>query len=344
MPPWDLLMQIAFGKAKSHQCQHAVRLTDCQLYLLPEEAVISDTDLPPTPQECRVWFPRREGGRGLVVQFLRLNVPCGKGYIHLSGWNGTQRNGVHPKSHKQTHLCGKLEEHPEADRSAFFPSPAPRAAPPLMHLQGRPVFAAAYRLVDHCYNVTFTQRNGSFTLRPQGALACTFRVYLPYGNRVVLNLRVGDSRLEGASGKLETPTNLQSPGNDDGTCQGLLTKLQDGPSTWSHCTKPGDAEKHIEIVSRENKIVLQVIVSSAPSESSPALGVRMSYRAEPVERVVGVCEFGWVVLRQFCVTAVEGVRLSWQQAETECVRKGGHLASIRSEHDQRVLDNLLINR
>ncbi|VEN52903.1 unnamed protein product, partial [Callosobruchus maculatus] len=149
-------------------------LQDCQLYLLPEEAVISDTDLPPAPQECRVWFPRREGGRGLVVQLLRLNVPCARGYVHLSGWNGTQRNGVHPKSHKQTHLCGKLEEHPEADRSAFFPSPASRAAPPLMRLQGRPVFAAAYRLVDHCYNVTFTQRNGSFALRPQGTLACTF--------------------------------------------------------------------------------------------------------------------------------------------------------------------------
>nr|CAI5864071.1 unnamed protein product [Callosobruchus analis] len=195
----------------------------------------------------RVWFPRREGGRGLVVQFLRLKR--------------TVRPPEEPQANPPVRQAGGT---PEADRFRLFPSPAPRAAPPLMHLQGRPVFAAAYRLVDHCYNVTFTQRNGSFTLRPQGALACTFRVYLPYGNRVVLNLRVGDSRLEG-----------------------------DGPSTWSHCTKPGDPKNTSKSFlgrTKSSSAFLQVI--SAPSESSPPLGVRMSYRAEPVERVVGVCEFG----------------------------------------------------
>lgn len=78
--------------------------------------------------------------------------------------------------------------------------------------------------------------------------------------------------------------------------------------------------------------------------ANAALALRMSYRAEPIESVVGVCEFGWVVLRQFCITALEGVKLPWTQAEVECSRKGGHLASIRSEQDQKILDNLLVNR
>lgn len=112
---------------------------------------------------------------------------------------------------------------------------------------------------------------------------------------------------------------------------------------WSRCTKPGDAERQIEIVSRENKVVLKVSVRNSGAGGG-ALGLRMLYRAEPVESVVGVCGFGWIALRQFCVTAVEGAKLPWSQAEMECTRRGGHLASIRSVHDQMAIDNMLFNR
>lgn len=142
-------------------------------------------------------------------------------------------------------------------------------------------------------------------------------------------------------GSPDTNVNLQDFKNGENACNGLLTQLQDGHSIWSHCTKSGDAEKQIEIVSRENKVVLKVIVRST---YDGALRLSMSYRAEPVESIVGVCEFGWVLLRQFCVAAMEMAKLPWAQAEIECTRKGGHLASIRNNNDQIILDNLLINR
>ncbi|XP_074034889.1 uncharacterized protein [Leptinotarsa decemlineata] len=212
-----------------------------------------------------------------------------------------------------------------------------------MQIQGRPIFTISYHLVDYCYNLTFVARNGSYELKSAGDLECTFKIYLPYGNRVALKLRIGDSLVTSSP---ETSLNFQDFRNGENTCGGLLTQLQDGPSSWSHCTKPGDSERQIEIVSRENKVVLKVVVRSSDGslDKTGSLGLKMSYRAEPVESVVGVCEFGWVILRQFCISAMEGVKLPWAQAEMECARKDGHLASIRSELDQQVLDNLLINR
>lgn len=74
------------------------------------------------------------------------------------------------------------------------------------------------------------------------------------------------------------------------------------------------------------------------------LGMRLTYRAEFISNIVGVCDFGWIGLRQFCVAAFEGAKLPWAQAEIECIRKGGHLASIRSQQDHEVVNRLLINR
>ncbi|KAG5899371.1 hypothetical protein JTB14_036860 [Gonioctena quinquepunctata] len=320
---------------------------DCSLELDQEKAFLTNTDLPYSVN-CQVWFPSQKSGHGLVIELTRLNVPCSRGFVHFSGLNVTQhpfieKNYVHLKSHKQAHLCGKLEELPEPDRRIFFPSSTTR---PAMHLQGNPVFAIAYHLVDHCYNVTYEARNGSFELKATGELECTFQIHLPYGNRVALDLRIGDSSVTKTNREGRTSVNFQDFKNGGTICGGLLTQLEDGQSSWTHCTKPGDSERQIEIVSRENKVVLKVIVrySGGMREKSGTLGLKMSYQAETVEKIVGVCEFGWVVLRQFCVSAMEGVKLPWAQAEMECTRKGGHLASVSSDHDQQLLDHLLINR
>ncbi|CAH0546922.1 unnamed protein product [Brassicogethes aeneus] len=307
-------------------------MEDCQLYLREEEAEFGHRDIPHT-SDCQVWFPIRESGHGLVIELLKLNVPCSKGYIHFSGLNVTQHQ--HFRTHKQTQICGKLEELPDSDRHIYFPS-SPMS--PFMQVHGSPIFSLNYHLVDYCYNVTFVAKNGSFELKPSGELQCTFKIYLPYGNRVAMNLQIGDST---STGSPETGSSFQDNKNSDSLCNGLLTQLHDGGNTWSHCTIAGDAERQIEMVSRENKVVLKVSVRSG---SGGALGLRMTYRAEPVESIVGMCGFGWVALRQFCVSAPEGPRLPWAQAEMECTRRGGHLASIRNQHDQAVVDSLLLNR
>lgn len=96
----------------------------------------------------------------------------------------------HYKSHKQTHLCGKLEELSDNERHIYFPSSHTR---PFMYLQGGPIFSISYRFVDYCYNVTFTTRNGSYELKPNGDLQCTFKIFLPYGYRVAIKLKIGDN-------------------------------------------------------------------------------------------------------------------------------------------------------
>lgn len=164
--------------------------SDCQLHLKEASATISSRDLPHS--ECQVWFPSHGTGHSLIIELAKLNVPCSKGYIHFSGLNITQH--PHFRSHRQPRLCGKLEELAENDRHVYFPF---SHTPPVMHTHGNPVFGLSYHLVDYCYNVTFVARNGSFELKPQGELQCTFRIYLPFGNRVALNLQIGDSTSTG---------------------------------------------------------------------------------------------------------------------------------------------------
>lgn len=155
---------------------------------------------------------------------------------------------------------------------------------------------------------------------------------------MALTLKIGDST---STGLPETYTELAEATNNNEVCEGLLTEIFDGGNLWAHCTKLGDAERQIQVVSKENKIVLRVTVKSVYGNP---LGLKMAYVSEPVSEVIGPCEFGWVALGQFCMSAMENTKLPWSQAEMECVKKGGHLASIRNDIAQNLIDDLLLNR
>lgn len=360
--------------------------TDCQLFLWPTRANVSWKVLPRQTKDCQVFFPGSSVAgtdrRGLVVELTRLNVPCPLGgFLRFSSASFPQGNSS--TSHKfptntvrsrHQQLCGKLEELPPSGRRMYFPAPSLSSSTsssitPSLHLHENPIFAFTYRLVDYCYNVTLTSRNDTLILRPTAGLHCTFRIHLPYGNRVSLRLQTGEEHLLTSEGSRypalehhsvtpqghvpgavsEDPTLMQLSYSDpDPPCPGLLTRLWDGVSTWTHCTKKGDPRHDIRMSSRGNSVTLRVVTHQAPQQNSqdtsriPAL--KLWYRAEPMSEVVEQCGFGWVSMRQFCITAVEDMRLPWNEAEMECSRRGGHLISIRSEQMQDLVDTLLLNR
>lgn len=66
-----------------------------------------------------------------------------------------------------------------------------------MDAHGNPTFAVSYRLVDYCYNITYVNKDGTVELKALGKLQCTFRIYLPYGNRIALKLQIGDTSAKG---------------------------------------------------------------------------------------------------------------------------------------------------
>uniref|UniRef100_A0A182J3R6 C-type lectin domain-containing protein n=1 Tax=Anopheles atroparvus TaxID=41427 RepID=A0A182J3R6_ANOAO len=81
--------------------------------------------------------------------------------------------------------------------------------------------------------------------------------------------------------------------------------------------------------------------SNDSSPSSPP-SLLFEYRAHPIEPITSRCAFGWIATAQFCIASIER-RLPWQEAEVDCNRLGGHLASIRSSDDQQLIDQLLVN-
>lgn len=74
-------------------------------------------------------------------------------------------------------------------------------------------------------------------------------------------LFVGDST---STGIPETQNGLQDfREKDEAKCKGLLAHLHDGDNSWWHCTRAGDAEKHIQVLSRANKVgtIISTILS-----------------------------------------------------------------------------------
>lgn len=275
----------------------------------------------PRAHNCRLIFPSPSKNYALLVDIYKLNVPCSSGFIKFA-----------PNS---TSLCGKLEQIPPPIRRYIYQS----SNNPEIELHGRPTFAATYRLVDHCHDVLLTDRNGSFEVGPTTKLFCSYKIHLPYGNKIALRLQMGTGTLQ----KKETEvSNIIHEDTQTHTfCKGMELNLVDGDSRWKHCSQPGDPLRSVQIISERNSVRLNISILA--KRNSSAMWLKVWWMDKQVEETIGHCDYGWVVSGDFCITAVREGKKAWRQAEMECVGMGGHLASIQNERQQQIMDQLLIH-
>lgn len=124
-------------------------------------------------------------------------------------------------------------------------------------------------------------------------------------------------------------------------CRGMELSLQNGQSRWKHCSQPGDPLRNVQIVSEGNFIRLNISVLAKKNTS--AMWLKVWWMDKPMEDVVGHCEYGWVLSGDFCISVARESKRAWRQAESECVRLGGHLASVLNDRQQEIMDQLLMN-
>ncbi|XP_058822414.1 uncharacterized protein LOC131683943 isoform X3 [Topomyia yanbarensis] len=355
-----------------------VLLKECNLLLKETSGSLDSSKLPAEYDNCRIGFPtrlednqlaadgdRRHSPPGLVVQLTRLNIPCRSdgGYLKfiesisdgsVDGRDDAVNSGGGGGGDTEGHfLCGKLEELPKSDRTFHFQKH--RSTALLVH--NRPVFSFNFRLVDYCYNVTISDRNSSVLLRPLRGLDCRFRIHLPFGNRVSLRLNAnGVAEASNSSTIKHEQIDLGVPqGNSyESQCyNGLRVEVYEQPQNrWVRCIDSYSDVTEYTLLSSDNSLVIHVskysllaaleaaVANDSSSRTIPSLLIE--HDAQPIESVISQCAFGWIASSQFCIAAFESQRLSWHGAEQECNRLGGHLASIRSVSEQKLVDQLLL--
>ncbi|XP_063382139.1 uncharacterized protein LOC134668629 [Cydia fagiglandana] len=289
---------------------------DCALHIKGARGRVHSGQLPRT-HGCRLLPPPPTPGHALLLELHKLNVPCSTGFIRFA-----------PNTPP---LCGKLEQIPSPNRKFIY-----HDSKNSVDLHGRPTFAVAYRLVDHCHDVLLTERNGSFEVGPTVKLFCSYKIHLPYGNKVALRLQMGTGPI---AAKHDSSNIIQEDYQE--FCKGMELNLEDGDSRWKHCSQPNDPLRSVQIISEGNSVRLNISILA--KRNSSAMWLKAWWMDKGVEEVVGHCDYGWVVSDDFCVTAVREAKRAWRQAEAECVRLGGHLASVLNERQQHILDQLLIN-
>lgn len=304
---------------------------------------------------------------GLLIKLLRFNVPC--------------NNGGFLQFKQSITMCGKLEELPESRRTLYFKSYANTT----WSLFNYPKVYFVYKLVDHCYNITFLERNSSFVIEPTVlALKCHFKIHLPFGNQVELKLR-----LNGNSGNeqkfLHSEIKLRegnfnysdltledfslttdfSLSNESFACVGVLVEIINRSNEkWNQCIAQSEANKNIAYTLKssdnvlfvritkahnreDNKVLMQdstkVSNNNKNDENDVGPSISLEYLAVPVANIASQCAFGWILVGQFCLSTFNEL-MTWQSAESFCIDLGGHLASVRSESEHQLLDQMLMNR
>lgn len=219
-----------------------------------------------------------EKSAGFLVKLLRFNVPCS--------------NGGFLQFNQTITLCGKLEELPENRRTLYFKSYAKTN----WIVYNHPKVYFVYKLVDHCYNITFLDHNNSFTIEPTKlALRCHFKIHLPFGNEIELKLRLngnldqkplGERKFFGSEIKLgEGRFNYSNLNLDDFSlssdftipdesfvCVGILIEIMNRLNEkWNQCIAQSDANKNFAYTLKSSDNVLFIRIVQKHDEKNQTL-------------------------------------------------------------------------
>ena len=131
-------------------------------------------------------------------------------------------------------------------------------------------------------------------------------------------------------------------------CVGILIEIISLLQKWIYCVDSVKIKKVYKFTSDYNILDVKVTKKDFKhledaSSNLQDISLRLDYTALSIFELVSQCSFGWILVGDFCMSIVNKP-LHWDYAEKECNHLGGHLASIRSENDQLLVDKLLLNR
>jgi hypothetical protein len=144
------------------------------------------------------------------------------------------------------------------------------------------------------------------------------------------------------------------------TCYGILIEIINRMNErWNECVRQSEPVAFL-LTSSDNVLLLRItkspqkdVMNSSISNSTKAShknehdvhssSISLDYSAEPIETLVSQCAFGWILVGQVCLSTFNEIT-SWENAESHCNSFGGHLASIRSDYEQTLVDEMLLNR
>lgn len=306
------------------------------------------------------------------MKLQRFNIPCTTGG-YLEFIDGTSNQVKHK-------LCGKLEELQLNERT-FHLELNNRTS---IQVQNHPIFYLNYEIVEFCYNLTISNQSASYYLKPMNSMQCQFRIHLPYGNKINLSLwmnhmnmssygHLNQQLIDDVDDEFLDLSVQQSDSKISDikfNCNGLLIEISDDKHRWQYCNKVFGVFRKFTLISSSNILIITItrielnesiddddttgaLINLNQTVISSMDGVQVNdfkypslyfeYHSKGIPDIVSQCAFGWIQMDQFCVSPVERM-LTWDQAESECVRLNGHLAIIRSDSDQKIIDSLIKNR
>ncbi|GAB0092216.1 C-type lectin-like [Sergentomyia squamirostris] len=323
-------------------------IRDCNLYLKHISGTFDSTSLPINQKDCNIFFPSEVltgesmatvssyTRPGILIHLTRLNVPCSEeGFVELK---------------KNRRLCGKLEELPHNERTYYFADHTNTS----LRVYNHAYFAIDYKIVDYCYNVTLSQRNQTFFLQPMGSLECSFKIHIPYGYKINLMLTLNAHNVTETTKQefVELANQLSHNNATETMCaikeDSLHVKVFDPKMDrrWMHCYAEYSTSRKISMISSDNLLIVSVQKFNTKFLGDSLVylpSLQVEYSAQSIESIVSQCAFGWIAYQHFCISTIEDRLHTWTDAESECQRRSGHLVSVKSEQEQKILDGLVLN-